>query len=112
MIGKPKGRRSAGEAEPAPAKKQRRERTSRAERRLKKGEPLEVELSVSFKFGEAPDDLITPINARKVPMVDSVFRNRDRIMRQFAALLFKTGLSSPKVVGRMLPVPAALRPKK
>lgn len=107
MIGKPKGRGSDSET---PPKRPRRERVPRAERRLKKGEPLEVELSVSFKFGEAPDDLVTPINARKVPMVDSVFRNRDRIMRQFAALLFKTGLSSPKVVGRMLPV--TLRPKK
>lgn len=102
MIGKPKGRRPAGA---------RRERAPR-EQRLKKGEPLEVELSVSFKFGDQPDDRLTPIDRRKLPMVDSVFRNRDRIMRQFAALLFKTGLSSPKVVGRVLPVPAALRRKK
>ncbi len=103
MISKAAERKAARVAE----RKAQRARV-KAER-LKKGEPLEVELSVSFKFGEQPDDLITPIRERKVPMVDSVFKNRDRIMRQFAALLFKTGMSSPKVVGRVLPVPSPLR---
>ncbi|HEY1078303.1 MAG TPA: hypothetical protein VGE51_16525 [Fontimonas sp.] len=97
-------------AEKAAARKARIART-RSER-LKKGEPLEVELSVSFKFGAEPDDLVMPIRQRKVPMVDSVFKNRDRILRQFAALLFRTGMASPKVVGRVLPVPAPLRRAK
>ena len=37
-------------------------------------------------------------------MVDSVFKNRDRIIRGFVKLLFKTGLSSPKVVGHIVPL--------
>lgn len=110
----------ADDAAAAPAKPSRADkaaaRKARIARnkseRLKKGQPLEVELSVSFKFGAEPDDLITPIRQRKVPMVDSVFKNRDRIMRQFAALLFKTGMASPKVVGRVLPVPSPLRRQK
>lgn len=72
--------------------------------RLRKGEPLEVELTVSFKFGEEPGDTVTPIRERRVPMVDSVFKNRDRIVRAFVKLLMKTGLKSPKVVGQMLPL--------
>ncbi|MDP9140498.1 MAG: hypothetical protein M3O62_06890 [Pseudomonadota bacterium] len=100
---------NAAERKAARTAERKAQRTRVKAEHLKKGEPLEVELSVSFKFGEQPDDLITPIRERKVPMVDSVFKNRDRIMRQFAALLFKTGMSSPKVVGRVLPVPSPLR---
>lgn len=77
------------------------------EKRLRKGDPLEVELTVSFKFGDEPGDKLTPIRERHVPMVDSVFKNRDRIVRAFVRLLVKTGMTSPKVVGQMLP----LKPK-
>lgn len=80
-------------------------------KRLRKGEPLEVDLTVSFKFGDEPGDAITPIRERRVPMVDSVFRSRDKIVRAFVALLVKTGLSSPKVVGQMLPLKPRLRQK-
>lgn len=86
-------------------------RTGRA-KRLRKGDPLEVELTVSFRFGEEPGDRVTPIRERKVPMVDSVFKNRDRIIRSFVKLLFKTGLSSPKVVGHLVPLGSLRRPHK
>ncbi len=80
------------------------ESDSARSRRLRKGEPLEVELTVSFKFGDEPGDTVTPIRERRVPMVDSVFKNRDRILRAFVKLLVKTGLRSPKVVGQMMPL--------
>lgn len=80
--------------------------------RLRKGDPLEVELTVSFRFGDQPDDLVTPIRERNVPMVDSVFKNRDRIIRGFVKLLFKTGLSSPKVVGHIVPLGSRRRTPK
>jgi hypothetical protein len=67
-------------------------------------EPLEVDLTVRFRFGEEPEDTMTPIDQRRVPMVNSVFKNRDRILRAFVALMFKAGMSSPKVVGQLLPV--------
>lgn len=65
--------------------------------------PLEVDLTVAFRFGDDPGDRITPIDGRRVPMVNSVFQNRDRILRAFVGLMFKAGLSSPKVVGHLLP---------
>lgn len=92
----------------ADAKGKRRGR----EPRLRKGDPLEVELTVSFRFGDEPDDLVTPIRERNVPMVDSVFKNRDRIIRGFIKLLFKTGLSSPKVVGHIVPLGSRRRTHK
>lgn len=87
----------------ADAKAPRKQR-EKGEKRLRKGDPLEVELTVSFKFGEEPGDTLTPIRERRVPMVDSVFKNRDRIVRAFVRLLVKTGMTSPKVVGQMLPL--------
>ncbi|MEQ1438252.1 hypothetical protein AAG565_02715 [Fontimonas sp. SYSU GA230001] len=80
--------------------------------RLRKGDPLEVELTVSFRFGDEAGDQVTPIRERKVPMVDSVFKNRDRIIRGFVKLLVKTGLTSPQVVGHLLPLGARRRPRR
>ncbi len=68
-----------------------------------RNEPLEVDLTVRFRFGDEPEDTVTPVDQRRVPMVNSVFKNRDRILRAFVALMFKAGLSSPKVVGQLLP---------
>ncbi len=87
----------------------RHARKTRPGKRLRRGEPLEVDLTVSLKFGDEPADLLTPIRKRRVPMVNSVFKNRDRIIRGFVALLVKTGLSSPRVVGQLLPLSQRMR---
>ncbi len=76
---------------------------SRKRRKASETEPLAVELTVRFRFGDEADDVVTPLRERKVPMVNSVFQNRDRILRAFVALMFKAGLSSPKVVGQLWP---------
>ncbi|MDD3762657.1 MAG: hypothetical protein PHP86_05155 [Nevskiales bacterium] len=90
-------------------KRTRSGRLPRKSERLRKGDPLEVELTVSFKFGEEPGDTLTPIKGRKVPMVNSVFASRDVIVRSFVNLMIKTGLSSPKVAGQLAPVARLLR---
>lgn len=76
---------------------------SRRAKTRKPVEPLEVDLTVSFRFGDEPGDRITPLNRQRMPVVNSVFQNRDRILRAFVALMFRAGLSSPKVVGHLLP---------
>lgn len=91
--------KKTADQEPEAPKRQR----SRPER-LGKREPLEVELTVSFKFGDEPQDTKTPIRRRKVPMVDSVFKSRDKIIKSFVSLLVKTGLSTPKVAAQILPM--------
>jgi hypothetical protein len=72
-------------------------------------EPLDVHLTVRFKFGDEPGDAVTVINARKIPMVNSVFKSRDAIVRGFVTLLVKTGLAQPKVARELLPVLKLLR---
>lgn len=91
------------EAEPGPQKPRRKHA-----HRLPKG-PLEVRLTMRFKFGDEPDDVITMMDDRAVPMVDSVFRNRDRIVRTFVRLLVKAGMAQPRVARELFPVAKLLR---
>lgn len=86
-----------------------RSRTHRPAAPRKQAEPLEVDLTVTFRFGDEAEDRITPIDRRRVPMVNSVFQNRDRILRAFVSLMFQAGLSSPKVVGQLLPTGSGKR---
>lgn len=67
--------------------------------RARSKEPLEVELTVTFNFGDRPGESVTLLENRTVPLVGSVFENRDRIARGFLRLLLKAGARSP---GRLL----------
>lgn len=78
----------------------------------RKREPLQVELTVRFKFGETPEDSVTVLDQQKIPMVNSVFDNRDRILRAFAGLLLKTGLRQPRLAGELIPIARLLRKKR
>jgi hypothetical protein len=87
----------------------RRERKAQAD---KQDEPLEVDLTVSFRFGDEPDDKVTMIDNRRVPMVGSVFEQRDAMVRNFVKLLLKAGLTQPKVLGEIVPALKLIRRKK
>lgn len=78
----------------------------------RKKEPIDVNLTVKFNFGNEPDDAITVLNDVRVPMVDSVFSNRDRIVRGFVSLLLKSGFKSPAVTRELFPVVRLLKRKK
>lgn len=78
----------------------------------KQKEPLDVNLTVRFNFGSEPDDAITVLNDVRVPMADSVFTNRDRIVRGFVTLLLKGGLKSPAVTREIFPIVRLLKRKK
>ncbi len=75
---------------------------SRRQQRAK--EPLEVRLTVRFKFGHEAEDVVTMMNNRAVPMVGSVFKSRDRIVRSFVRLLVRAGAAQPKVARELLPL--------
>ena len=62
---------------------------------------MEVVLTLKLNFGDHPDDAVTLIEERSVPLVGSVFENRERIAREFLRLLMKAG-SQPRVVRRLL----------
>ena len=83
-------------------------------RRRKAKELLEIKLTLRYRFGEEPDDTVTMMDDRAVPMVDSVFSNRDRILRALATTMVRAGASQPKVLKELLPVLNLLKrtPKK
>lgn len=80
--------------------------------RRERQEPLEVRLSLGFRFGEEEDDRVTMLEDRSIPMVGSVFQYRDRIIRSFAMLMLRAGVSQPKVVAEILPAVSWLRARR
>ena len=72
--------------------------------RSRKSEPLDVHLTVRFKFGQAPDDTLTMIDGRRVPMAGSLLDNRDRIIRSFTRLLIKAATLQPKLARELWPL--------
>jgi len=75
-----------------------------AKRPLRNREPLEVRLTVQFKFGEEAEDVVKMMDDRRIPMVDSVFKSRQRIVRAFALLLVKAASLQPKVAKEIVPL--------
>lgn len=78
----------------------------------RKREPLDVRLTFKVNFGDTDADAVTVMNDRRVPMVNSVFDNRDRIIRTFAMTLLRVGLAQPKVVSEVFPAMKMLRKLK
>jgi len=97
----------------SPAPSLAREVPEPARQRRRKGkEPLDVRLTFKINFGDTPDDAVTVMSDRRVPMVNSVFDQRDRIIRTFAMSLLRVGLAQPKVVGEVFPAMKLLRKLK
>jgi hypothetical protein len=75
----------------------------RRRRRGEPEEPLEIQLTVAFRFGDQPNDRVVVIDDRRIPMVDSVFDRRDTIVRNFVRLLLKASVTQPKVLAEIVP---------
>jgi hypothetical protein len=75
----------------------------RRRRRGEPEEPLEIQLTVAFRFGDEPNDRVVVIDDRRIPMVDNVFDRRDAIVRNFVRLLLKASVSQPKVLQELVP---------
>jgi len=69
--------------------------------RQRNRKPMDVVLTLKVNFGDHPDDALTLIEERRVPLAGSVFENRDRIAREFVSLLMKAG-AHPRVLKRLL----------
>ena len=78
---------------------------AKARRRAARGgrEPLDIKLTLAFRFGDEPGDRVTMMNDRSIPLVGTVFESRDRIIRGFSKLLFKAAASQPKVAVELIP---------
>jgi hypothetical protein len=73
-------------------------------RRGRTQEPLEVRMTVRFNFGDTPEESVTVMNDRPLPLVGSVFESRDRIVHAFTLMLVRTGLAQPKVAKELFPL--------
>lgn len=80
--------------------------------RRERQEPLDVQVSLTFRFGEEEGDKVTMLDERSIPMVGSVFQYRDRIARSFALLMLRAGISQPKVIAEILPAARWLRGRR
>jgi hypothetical protein len=89
-----------------------RKRKSSADRDKDHEEPLEVDLTLVFRFGDEPGEAVTVIDNRRVPMVGSIFDSRDAIVRAFVRNMLKAGLTQPKVLGEVLPGLKLLRRRR
>jgi hypothetical protein len=63
--------------------------------RQRRKEPLDVVLTLKLNFGDSPGDALTLLEEQRVPLVGSVFENRDRIAREFLRLLLKASSRQP-----------------
>lgn len=66
-------------------------------------EPLQVQLTVRVRTGEAAGDCVTLMDDKTVPMAGSVFTYRDRIRAFLAKGLVKVALLSPAVQRELAP---------
>src|SRR3546814_19148562 len=73
----------------------------RRKRRREKA-PLDVQLTVRFNFGAEPEDHITVIDDRRVPLVGGIIANPHRVLRVFFTLLFRSTMAHPLVASELL----------
>src|SRR3546814_21159996 len=73
-------------------------------KRRREKEPLDVQLTVRFNFGAEPEDHITVIDDRRVPLVGGIIANRDRVLRGFVTLLLRTAMAQPRVAREIFPL--------
>ena len=63
--------------------------------------PLDVILTLKINLGEQPGDAVTLLEEQRVPLVGSVFENRERIAREFVSLMIKAG-AQPRALRKLL----------
>lgn len=87
-------------------------RPNRKSKARQEDEPLDVDLTVTFRFGDEPGDKVTMIDNRRVPLVGNIFDSRDAVVRGFVKLLLKAGLTQPRVLGELVPAFKLIRRKQ
>ena len=70
--------------------------------RERRKQPMDVILTLKVNFGGSPGDAMTLLEEQKIPLVGSVFENRDRIAREFLRLLLAATSRQPRVLKTLL----------
>lgn len=72
-------------------------------KRGRRREPLEIELNLVVKTGDDPEDCVTILNQRTVPMIGSIFKYRDRITRFSLRMVWQVVAKSPAAYREVVP---------
>ena len=81
-------------------------------RSRRKQEPLDINLTVTFRFGDEPDDRITVMQDRSVPLVGTIFDKRDAVLKGFARLFVKAATMRPGIAAEFVPFLSTIAPKR
>lgn len=65
--------------------------------------PLKLELNVVVRTGEDPEDQVTILDHREVPMLRSIFKYRDRIKRFSIGMIWRVVSKSPAAYREIMP---------
>lgn len=69
-------------------------------RRKTAAAPLEVTLQVDVRYGVEPDDVVTIVEQRRIPLLGTLFEQRDALMRGLLRLMMKAAMATPGVLRR------------
>jgi hypothetical protein len=75
-------------------------------RREKK--PLDVRLTMRVRFGSEPDEQVTVVNNRRLRLIGSVFKYRDRAINFLVYEILRAGARQPKVYGGLTPAAVSM----
>ena len=81
-------------------------------RSRRRQEPLDINLTVVFRFGDEPEDQVTVMNERSVPLVGTIFDKRDALLKGFARLFVKAATMRPGVVAELVPLLSTIAPRR
>ena len=73
------------------------------QRRRKRREPLAVDLTLVVRAGPEPEDRYVVMENRRIPMVGSVFRYRERIQRFMLTTMVRVATTSPSALREIAP---------
>lgn len=71
-----------------------------------------MRVTLRFKFGDKPSEVVTMMDDRRLPMIEGVFKSRDRILRGFVLLLLRAGAAQPKVARELVPLLRLLKRRR
>lgn len=76
--------------------------------RRREKQPLDVRLTMRVRFGEQPDEQVTVVNDRRLRLVGSAFKYRDRAINFLVYEVLRAGARQPKVYGGLAPAAAEM----
>lgn len=71
--------------------------------RRREKKPLDIRMTMRVRFGQEPDEEVTVVNDRRLKLVGSVFKYRDKAINFMVYEVLRAGARQPKVYGGMAP---------